>query len=273
MTGIYFKPGSTWSDRLAAFCGGLTEFENANREVVQRCLKDDQLRVVINLPADALLALLGGDHYRNCYELPFVAGEVRAPSPKRMQVDGLLGFQPDGRDYYFAAVSFGGTGVRFYGEYCMVISPGAVKEPRILDRNSYELLDEPLRQNLSLVAILGGNWGDLSSVLTLKVLTTIRQPNRLLPPGVVSETVLRDEDFVEVHLRQKIFRQAVEEIRQAPEDLTRDSHLRQQLARGQMPRPEELLWSRHRHDVDVATARIGVNSRIVTTSGRGGRWK
>jgi hypothetical protein len=276
MSSPYFKPGSTWSDRLAEVSEALSNFEAANRDVILRCLKQDQLRVVVNLPADALLGVLGGDHYRNCYELPFIAGAVRVPSQKRIRVDSLLGFVPDGRNRYFAAISFGGTGVRFYGEYCLAIKPSVLNGPAILDRNSYELLDPPLSEEenpSAIVGVLRGSWNDLPAVLTLKVLASVRQENRLLPPGAISDAVLRDEDFVEVHLADKIVTASIDEIRQAPEDVARDSHLRQQLAKRNMPRPEELLWSKQRHEVDIQLGQAGVKNRIITTNGRGARWK
>ena len=45
-------------------------------------------------------------------------------------------------DYYFAAVSMEGTGVRYYGEYCMVLAGDARPTARmqIVDRDSYEIV-------------------------------------------------------------------------------------------------------------------------------------
>lgn len=278
MDDAYFSPGVSWSDRLGTISATLSDFEAANRAVVLRCLREDQLRIVINMPAEALLAMLGGDHYRNSYELPFVAGQTRGPSPKRISVDRLLGFVPDGRNHYFGAISLGGTGVRFYGEYCVVLRPEATEDVRVLDRNSYELLEDPLAKEpnpTALVQTLSATWEEVPSVLVLKVLlgAVAHHPNRLLPPGVVAETVLRDEDFLEVHFRQRIVAPAIEEVRQAPEEVSRETHLRQLAANGQMLRPEELIWASRRHQVDLATTRTATRNRIVTTGGRGARWR
>lgn len=275
-TDTYFRPGISWQRRHASACEGLSPFEAANSRLIARSAESGELRVVVNMPAEALLAMLGGDHYRNCYELPFVAGERRGPSAKRIRVDALLGFVPDGRDVYFAALSLGGAGVRFYGEYCVALDVEAVGEPALLDRNSYELLEPPLLGHpdpSALVEALRASWGERATVLSLKVLQGAQQTRRLLPLGAIAEQVLRDEDFVEVHLRVKLTARAIEEVRQAPEELTRDDRIRQRLGRGLPPTPSELLWTQRRAQVDRAMVDAGVRSRVVTTNGRGTRWR
>jgi hypothetical protein len=143
----YFDKDKTWKQRLDSWLAGKSQsFQPANRLAITKSLADPEtgLRMVVNIPADALLSFLRAGKYLNIYENPVVGGKPRTPSPKRQEVDGWLGLEGHPREYYFGAVAAGGTGIRFYGEYCMVLRRDAVPpDTRIFDRNSYDLAYPP----------------------------------------------------------------------------------------------------------------------------------
>jgi hypothetical protein len=236
----------------------------------------------VNAGAFALLRLLSGDRYKNRYELGRIGGPLEPPSPRRLQVDDLLGFNP-GSDYYFGAVAVGGTGVRFYGEYCLVLRPAASSAGvRFLDRNSYDLLDPPLdaEHAPTVVQALRVEWADLGTAITTKVLASIPRNERLVTVGLVAELTLRDEDFIEAHLHRpgpphvrSFGVEDVEEVRQAPEDIAQLQHLHEQQQRGRIPTASELLWSSRRAEVEELLEEHDLPSRVVTTNGRGARWR
>ncbi len=120
---VYFQD-SPWSDRVDDWVEAANQFDFAtgNRHVVQKAMADDEsgLRVVINIGTRAILGLLPKGRYLNLYERPEIGGSRKAVSEERKRVDSSLGL--DGQHVYFGAVALGGVGVRFYGEYCMVLN-------------------------------------------------------------------------------------------------------------------------------------------------------
>lgn len=185
-------------------------FLDGNVRLVRQIMEhaESGLRVVVNISAHALLSFLAQRRYRNLYERPVIGSARQGPSPERVHVDKRLGFGADARHYYFGAVALGGTGVRFYGEYCMALEPSAVDpSSQILDRDSYDLLLPPLSNTLpdvdELVRMLRGEWAaDTVDMLMLKLLPEIRSTHRLITTGTVSEMILHDQEFVEVHVRK-----------------------------------------------------------------------
>lgn len=271
-----------WRERVRAWLKGYNppeerEFLKANESAIRRWVRhpDSGMRMVVNIPADALLAFLREGRYRNAYDAPIVAGVRRGPSPQRRRVDQLVGLDPP-QEFFFGAVALGGTGVRFYGEYCMTLKPDAVSaDTRVLDRNSYDLLQPPFstRNQARIAQSLRGQWGqDVVDMLVLKVLPELRNTTRLITLGSVSDSALHDEDFVEVH-RQGTFQPSdVEEVRETPEDQAIEAHVLSRIREGVVPRLEELVWVRRRKLVDAALRQAGIRSRVVASSGRGGRW-
>lgn len=90
----------------------------------------------------------------------------------------------------------------------MALEPSAVDpSSQILDRDSYDLLLPPLSNTLpdvdELVRMLRGEWAaDTVDMLMLKLLPEIRSTHRLITTGTVSEMILHDQEFVEVHVRK-----------------------------------------------------------------------
>jgi hypothetical protein len=90
---------------------------------------------------------------------------------------------------------------------------------------------------------------------------------------MISDAVMRDEDFVEVHLNHQIHHWDIEEVRLPPEDVARETQLREHCRRGQMPSPTEGLWFLRRANVERELTKAEVIQRVVSTVARGGRWK
>ena len=275
-------PRKPWGERvedwLNARSGEATwPFQDANRDSIVRSLTHDEggLRVVVNIPADALLSFLAEGRYRNAYELPVVAGKPRTVSATRKHVDRLIGLD-EPENYYFGAASMGGTGIRFYGEYCMALQSidGATQ---VLDRNSYDLVAPPLAGDPDINAIvesIKGGWGrDVVDMLVLKVIPALESSTRLVTLGTVADAILHDEDFLEVHKHGNFTPDDVEEVRETPEDQAIQTSILEQFDAGDIPTMPEMLWFARRAKVRRVLRNSGLRTRIVASAGRGSRWK
>lgn len=279
---IYFDATRRWGERLAAILERAdlqTPFRRESARLVKNVLEAEHpgLRAVINMGAASLCGFLAEGRYKNAYERPRVDGvEKPPPSPERLRADQLL-FGQDGKSHYFAAVCLGGTGCRYYGEYCVVLVPERNQQSQVFDRNSYDLLGPPLSLALdsaAVVAALRGRWdADVSAMLTAKVAPELPEENRLTTPGQVSDAVSHDEDFAEVHLRGDVTSEHVEEVRATPEDSIVASELLDEYGAGEIPDPTELIWSTWRHCVSDQLRSRDVAHRVVSTTGRGFRWR
>lgn len=276
----YFSAELSWAQRLdrARERARRDLFVAANTEVTTTLLAAEQpgVRAVVNIGADALFSVLQEGRYRNAYERPRIAGRDRDPSPKRREIDQLV-LGERAPQTYFGAVSMGGTGCRFYGEFCMVLRPEHVDGAEIFDRNSYDIANPPLAavsDKVKLVRTLAGRWPqDLGPILTLKILPTLRNNGRLTTPGQVSDEILRDEDFVEIHVDVPFGPGELEEVRRSPEESTAALELRDQRAQGESLTMAEQIWLDQRDRTERELRRRGVRVRTVTTTGRGARWR
>jgi len=149
----YFSAQS-WADRVDRWetDNQGSVFSGGNVAVIRQMLSDPEtgLRMVVNITADALRSFLSEGRYRNLYDSPLVGGSARQPSPERVKVDSRFGLGPN---VYFGALALGGTGVRFYGEYCMVIKLDRVPaDTRLFDRDSYDILASHSTNSSSLMS-------------------------------------------------------------------------------------------------------------------------
>jgi hypothetical protein len=281
LSGDYFS-GGTWKERLDAWLNAQdpanVPFLTANMAAITRCLThvESGLRMVVNISADALLGFLTSGRYLNAYNLPVVAGKQREPSPRRVRVDGLLKLKPP-KNFYFGAAAMGGTGVRFYGEYCMVLRPTQIDDKtRVLDRNSYDLLYPPLSDRSDvddLVKSLRGEWtADTVTMLARRILPEFVGASRLVTLGSVSDAILHDEDFLEVHKEGTFEPADLEEIRETPEDQAIQDYILSFYEHGGLPRIEELLWVLRRERIAQVLRTRSLRTRVVATAGRGSRW-
>ena len=277
----YFAQDS-WKNRVHRSLNDHSDdfFLKSNVAVVRQIMEHPEsgLRMVVNISAAALLSFLAEGRYRNLYERPVIGGETRTVSKEREEVDKLLGFGEHPENYYFGAAALGGTGVRFYGEYCIALKADEVApEAQILDRDSYDLVLPPLSDELSgskLMAEVRGTWSkDAIDMLTLKVIPELLGANRLITTGTVSEMILHDQDFVEIHKEGAILTSSIEEIRQSPDEVAMESRVISRTNAGYPPSPLEILWLRRRDEVVQALEKQGIRYRMVTLHGRGYQWR
>jgi hypothetical protein len=271
-----------WKKRVADWLVGQPAdgFLEGNALLVRQIMEHEEsgLRMVVNISAHALLTFLAERRYKNIYEQPIIGGERRTPSPERIEVDTLLGFGANASQYYFGAVALGGTGVRFYGEYCMALRPDAVEaSTQIFDRDSYDLLLPPLSHQPAAVPIarmLAGRWDrDVIDMLTLKLLPELKGTNRLVTTGTVSEMILHDQEFVEIYRQGAIVPGDVQEVRQSPDEVVMEARIHARRQTGIPPSAVELVWLDRRERVAAALEDEGIHYRIVTLHGRGYQWK
>lgn len=229
--------------------------------------------------------------YKNCYDLgTHVVGDGR-PS-KRKTVDSALPL-PSGKDYqkvYFAAIDLNGSGVRFYGDVCLVLKNALIApDTLILDRNSYDLERSPLRERIytdddagriaarrkSEAEKLCGTWTDLPAIACLKVFDRLAPGLRRLTSGEIADGVLSDEDYIEV-LWMRADTSACDsfrpgdllEVRLFAADIALEERIRGRARGGPAASLAELLWRQRRRDAEIALRRVRVGVRVVTTSGR-----
>jgi len=274
----YFSSQS-WADRVACWetRNDRAGFSHGNVGVIRQMLSDPEtgLRMVVNITADALRSFLSEGTYRNLYDSPLVGGSARQPSRERVLVDSRFCFGPN---VYFGALALGGTGVRFYGEYCMVIKPGRVPaDTGLFDRDSYDILSEPLNE-LKLtdeqLNSLRGTWrNDAVNMALRRVLSEVTHDVRLVTSGTVSERLLRDQEYIEVHLDGTFTPPNLEEVRLSPDDAAAEFAIAERERQGLHTTLVERIWRQRRADViqDLANAKLPV--RVVTLHGRGYQWK
>ncbi len=278
------QSGTMWRDH------GSYEFSEGNRHVVQRAIADEDsgLRVVVNIGAHAFLNLLPNGRYLNLYERPVIGGQRKGPSPQRVEVDTALGLLPSDH-VYFGAVALGGAGVRYYGEYCMVLKLNQIDpDPQLFDRDSYDILIEPissLADRDSLVKRLSGKWKeDVQAMVVMKVLPELVHQRRLVTAGTVADVVLKDQEFIEVHLRPTQDNLAlgesrsfgpsdVEEVRESPDEVSVAALLYEREAQGHRLTEVEHEWLLQRESIAHLLAKAGLSPRVVSQHGRGYQWK
>ena len=240
--------------------------------------EDAGARVVVNVGTAGMLGLLRGEPYLNAYDRRLVGGEPGPGPDDRAYVDGLLGLGPE---VCFAALAVDGVGVRLYGEYCLVLDVARVDpDPGLLDRDSYEVLFEPLVGRADLARVVGqlrGSWADRHDLLLLKVLPRIDPSPRRVTTAVVADAVLSDQDFVEVHLRPRrawgCFELAdVPEVRLSPTDLTLVDWLASRAAGGARLTDEELRYLTRHDDVQRRLDEERVAVRVIGGRGGGDLW-
>jgi hypothetical protein len=110
-------------------------------------------------------------------------------------------------------------------------------------------------------------------MLLLKMLPELRDAHRLITVGTVSELVLCDQEFIEVHLEDRITPSQVEEIRQSPDEAALEAVISDREQLGIKPTAVEMRWLRQRHRVFLALEAKHLRHRTVTLHGRGYQWR
>jgi hypothetical protein len=275
---IYFAD-ECWAGRVALWAEehGGAGFSDGNLQLVRQVLEDPEtgLRMVVNITADALISMIDAGQYYNLYDEPVIGGERRTPTCTRTKIDRMLDL---GAGYYFGAVALGGTGVRYYGEYCMVIAPKHIPpHTRLFDRDSYDLLLQPLADpplTDQQIERLRGSWeDDVVAMALLRVLPQMGHDSRLVTSGTISEAVLKDQEFIEVHLDQPFGHVHLEEVRESPDDAATELAIAEREQHGLYTSYVEREWRRRRARVAERLDQHHIRHRIVTLHGRGYQWK
>lgn len=229
--------------------------------------------------------------YKNYYDRRAAAPVVGdRPKARREIIDESLPLPNPGdyRKVYFGAVELNGTGIRFYGDVCLVLADALVDPATvILDRNSYDLEREPFKSE---IAVSGdadvarkaaarqraGSWSEhLAPIAGLKLLDRFATRLRRLTTGEISNAVLVDEDYIEVLWMRRDGGPCVSfaaadlfEARLNPADIALEEHIASRARWGPAPRHEELQWLAQRRDAQDALRAAGVPVRVMTTAGR-----
>jgi len=220
--------------------------------------------------------------YKNAYDL-------NKNSLKREFVDGAIENATDENlkkeTIYFGAVETSGTGIRFYGDMCLVLSHQPTDETYVLDRNSYDVIREPIcskletesRENNTTIEDLAGDqlkqwlgkWGsDLTTMAAIKVSSILPIAHRRWTTGQIAEAILIDEDYLEVLYPKCLEKKDLLEVRVSAADVAAESDIANRDARGQAPTLHELEWWQQRNKARQVLAESGIPVRVITTSGR-----
>jgi len=105
-----------------------------------------------------------------------------------------------------------------------------------------------------------------------RVLSEVTHNVRLVTSGTVSERLLRDQEYIEVHLDGTFTPTDLEEVRLSPDDAA-EFAIAERERQGLHTTLVEHIWRQRRADViqDLAKAKLPV--RVVTLHGRGYQWK
>jgi len=290
---IYFS-ADPWDDRVEQWIEATKgqEFANGNERAVRQAISDPEsgLVAIVNIGTHALLKLLPHGRYLNLYERPEVGGARQQPSQERIKVDSAMGI--NGPDVYFAALALGGCGIRFYGEYCLVLILDQIDaDPQMFDRDSYDVLLPPfttLPGPQVLIQRLIGHWStDRYAMTLMKVLPGLDHQHGLVTTGTVSELVLKDQEYIELHLHSArasndrhpqgieggFGRDDIEELRESPDEVALATRLRERSDDGLLLTDVEYEWLIRRECVTRTAAAAKIPARVVTQHGRGYQWK
>jgi hypothetical protein len=263
-----------WKDRLASWlttAGG--GFATANVQSIERMLADPRtsVRVVINIRPDALLTFLDEGRYRNIYEFPHVGG--KGPDQNRLDADNRVGTGPQ---HYFGAAAMGGVGIRYYGEYCMVLKTDFVDgDTQVFDRDSYDVLFPPLDGvSPADISCIKGKWSeDIAAMIMLRVLPELNHGRQIVTSGTIIELALKDQEFIEVHLAQQIHPYDIDQLIESPETAAMEARILERQRSALPNRMHELEWARRRNEVVRRLEQKSIRHRVVTQSGRGFQWR
>jgi hypothetical protein len=276
----YFNEKS-WEERVNDWSRRASNaaYWEANCKDLARRVRD-RAALVINIGAHALLRLLRGEQYMNAYmraqnaaNSPNVVGSPAPPTvdAERQRVDAAFGLA-NPNEIFFAAISLEGTGVRYYGEYCMVLGISPPDSMQIVDRDSYEILFEPLKSDPGVaVPFICGTWhADRAHMAVLKAYPVLDRPERIRTAGVMAQAVLEGEEYIEAHLRYPAHGpprgfgiQELSEVRQDARDIAEAQRIESVWNLGSAPKLEELLFMFRRKGVDQQLSRNAMKSRVV----------
>lgn len=252
------------------------------------------VRVVVNLSSVHVPAFCEAEKkgdpkpYKNAYDIEKMACNEGNPAPlseRRRLVDAALplplGQSPS--ETYFGTVELNGSGIRFYGDVCLVLKVDSIgPNTVVLDRNSYDVIRSPAIERVNSLpkaqqsnersAVLR-QWSgffrrDIGTIVAIKTISTYGAIQRRLTTGQISEAARDDEDYIEV-LRLGTFAPSdVQEARIASDEAAHDALVSARFPIKPAPRLEQLIWRDRREHAERALRARGVRVKIVTSSGR-----
>lgn len=278
-------------DRIALLerAGAPLGMADANAEMVDRVMAgmgpdsssapaEGGAHAVANMACDHAPAFCNaagsGNAYLNAYDL----SHVKPVGKTRRRVDDAIASLTKGAPeaLYFLAVEINGTGVRFYGDLCLVLKKNKVpSDAVVLNGNSYDLVRPPLSSETGSDAKLkcaaddfSGIWDqDVAAMAVLKVFDTRRSVRRWTT-AQISDAILDDEDYLEVLKVGSFDPEDLHEVRISVASAAEETVITEQLRRGPTPSAGSLLWGKRRRDALSALRRAGVAVRIVSHTGR-----
>ncbi len=276
---------STWSARrsqrvteLDAIPGMPAGMPKANVDTISE--NASRAICVVNISSEHVpgFCLDGSNAYLNAYDLVRLGINPKAVSRTRRRVDQALEVIVGGsaKDIYFVAAELNGTGIRFYGDICLVLeSAENLAESVILESNSYDLVrapksaitttDDELQRE---ARNMSGHWGeDLSAVAAIKIFA-YRQSQRRLTTGQVSDGLLDDEDYIEVLRIGSFSVKDVKEARLSAASVAQDGRIDERLRSGPVPDAASLKWRHQRRQAERSLVQHGVPVRVVSTTSR-----
>lgn len=254
--------------------------------------KDGAAKVVFNISSAHVPSFVFSKKvaaYENRYDRNVRLGEPpkNGGPDAREQIDRMLAnlfAVPQPKNWeklYYGAVELNGSGIRYYGDVCLVLKDSEVaSDTKVLNRNSFDLICSPLRTfthptgawNAAFAEReadkIAGEWDELGDMAVCKVLKPYINDDRRLTIGALSEAILADEDYLEV-IRQGSFNVSnLTEARLAAADAAVDGLVADRLRRGPMPNWGELLWRHRRRKADEALKANAIPTKVVVSSGR-----
>lgn len=306
---------TTWRDKTEELLSEISDnnvksYRKADPELVSRAMAgfgpdsttkkvpQSGMRVVCNISSAHVAAVLTGESrgdprpYKNRYDLaspskdPQTLGAV-VPTPQslREKIDSVianLASTSDGKNFYYAAIELNGTGIRYFGDLCLVLKPEQTDtDTLVLFKNSYDLSRSPLREEvfvnesldmakaIAKAKELQGVWpDDVIYMAACKILDGANPTERRITTGTVSAGVLFDEDYLEVIRLKSFGASSLEEIRLSAQDVAVEGRVGDRLRSGPTPSYAELQWRHRRRGAERISAQVGVPTRVVATAGR-----
>ncbi|MBP2461174.1 MULTISPECIES: hypothetical protein [unclassified Rhizobium] len=252
--------------------------------------KDGAARVVFNISSADVPSFTRNsrvDAYENRYDHARRIGSapcIGSPDA-REKIDRMLatlfGATAGWDKLYYGAVELNGSGIRYYGDVCLVLDDSKVSPTtKVLNRNSFDLICEPLRSKTHIsdvwdpklaeqqADVVAGQWDEVGDMAACKVLKPGADGDRRLTIGAISEGILADEDYLEV-IRESSFNVGdLAEARTSAADAAVDGLVADRLRRGPMPSWSELLWRHRRRRADEALKAKSIPTKVVVSSGR-----
>jgi hypothetical protein len=299
-----------WSDRLRVAFDAIgaekhrRDYLEANADTIARAITgpgpdsagstcDAGVHMVVNVAAAHVPAFCEASRrqdprpYMNCYDLQHRRIGDR-PAVMRIHIDQSLPTAADYQKVCFGAIELNGTGVRFYGDFCLVLCDDLVEgDTVVLDRNSYDIERLPLSRRLDgrseaeraaerkrIANELAGAWSDLAPIVAIKILDRLDRRLRRLTVGEISDGILTDEDYIEVpwlrpsNKEQSFGSDDLLEVRVSAADVALEERIRARAWAGPAPSLAELTWGAQRRKAEDALNAATVPVKVVTTAGR-----